>query len=724
MSRQRLALITLVLVALLAAGCTPEAEPTATPLATRASSEPTQTATKAATVTTEPTSTPIPTTVSEENGPALLEGEPVESWVGYIYSTPPMAQYDDYFENPNGDKYGIEALSNDVNEQMDALRDTGQLVGISGMLVDEQLDVNGVQIIVSLIVPYGEEEISDWTGTLHSTEIGVQFNDYFTLSDNRASVYGTTSFGINSLDDEINAQLDLLRDSDQEFTVSGTLRRLVPDAYGFQIEVTQLLVDDMLWAAHSIEWKTYINEEYGFSIDYPADWQVIEREAGDPGAGFTYAASVEFAGDDARLVIQVREGGSNNIFSYAPGSGDWGSNGSIEIAGTEVLIVPLVSGSTTKAVYYGGTSGFAAGGSEFGISLSSNGTEDYASFDMDPNLITIAERALKTLAVGECGESVVWWGTVSAVEGAENEYFFQHQIYDSYTYPLISASDAITEKLAEIADNGETVHVWAELIDADGQPQLKIKRIEMQISLEAPEIVSSVVEAWEGIVVKTEPGNQYDLYFQRDDNEQFGITADSATSETLEQAAWTGATIRVWGTLNENVPDVQNRQIATDRIDFLEDGATTPRNLSLFATTSASSTLTEGKKTFSPVFAIDGNANSCWVEGAEGSGEGEWLQLDFPGEIRINAINIVNGFTEPKDLYSANARPRVVELIFDSTSVEVVLDDNLSLQNIYLADRNITTQTVRMRIESVYEGTTYEDACLSEFQVWGCVVAE
>jgi putative hemolysin len=89
--------------------------------------------------------------------PPPADGSPaaVVDWWGVIKSNPPGAQFDDYFERQDQGqaiRYGIDSLDPAVRAQIEALRDTGQVVHLYGTLLSDVPDVNGTQIQVERIV--------------------------------------------------------------------------------------------------------------------------------------------------------------------------------------------------------------------------------------------------------------------------------------------------------------------------------------------------------------------------------------------------------------------------------------------------------------------------------------------------------------------------------------------------------------------------------------------
>lgn len=128
----------------------------------------------------------------------------------------------------------------------------------------------------------------------------------------------------------------------------------------------------------------------------------------------------------------------------------------------------------------------------------------------------------------------------------------------------------------------------------------------------------------------------------------------------------------------------------------------------------ASSTLTAQGYDYSVSQLYDQNYSTCWTEGVEGDGQGETIKVTFENQVKINTLNIVNGYGKRSDLYSKNNRVKKITLIFDDGSEEILeLKDNFNInQVITFTERK--TKTVTVRIDEVYKGTKYEDTCLTE----------
>lgn len=81
--------------------------------------------------------------------------EPFADWWGMIKSTDAGAQFDDYFERQDLGQppinFGIDSLDPAIKSQIEALRDSGQIVHLYGTLFSNVPDYNGSQVQVDRI---------------------------------------------------------------------------------------------------------------------------------------------------------------------------------------------------------------------------------------------------------------------------------------------------------------------------------------------------------------------------------------------------------------------------------------------------------------------------------------------------------------------------------------------------------------------------------------------
>ncbi len=88
------------------------------------------------------------------------------------------------------------------------------------------------------------------------------------------------------------------------------------------------------------------------------------------------------------------------------------------------------------------------------------------------------------------------------------------------------------------------------------------------------------ISDWWGVIKSTEPGAQYDDYFERQDLGQiiyFGIDSmDPAVKSQIEAFRDSGKIVILYGTLLSNVPDYNGSQIQVDRIEEQGSGGYMP----------------------------------------------------------------------------------------------------------------------------------------------------
>ncbi len=242
---------------------------------------PVEVATAVPTATTEPTTEPTPEQISETD--AGMDGVTAVAWYGSVHSTDAGAQYDDYLALwPEGlGQIGLAGATPDVESQIVALRDKempGQYAHFWGTLHCDVPDVGNCQLLVERLRPDGPgdffnpDPVDGWEGTLSSIfreEPGSGGDDVFALTGDWPIEYG-----IGSQDDNIQAQLDDLRDSGTPFRIWGQLTAGVPDAGGVNIAVNRIEVD----GAVTEGWQRYDNSDYGFFFRYPAAWTLAEGD--------------------------------------------------------------------------------------------------------------------------------------------------------------------------------------------------------------------------------------------------------------------------------------------------------------------------------------------------------------------------------------------------------------------------------------------------------------
>ncbi len=164
----------------------------------------------------------------------------------------------------------------------------------------------------------------------------------------------------------------------------------------------------------------------------------------------------------------------------------------------------------------------------------------------------------------------------------------------------------------------------------------------------------------------------------------------------------------------------------------------------------ASSTLVSDKPgKYAVENLMDRDLSTAWVEGVDGLGAGEWVQIDFQEDATLHGLRIAEGYWKNWETYRENARPTALLLEFsDGTQMEVplhtyTLEDSQGGTPLGVASENpvtqsspeqwdrvkdtigflsfgreITTRSIRITIFETEAGTSFEDTCISEISVY------
>ena len=270
------------------------------------------------------------------------------------------------------------------------------------------------------------------------------------------------------------------------------------------------------------------------------------------------------------------------------------------------------------------------------------------------------------------------------------------------------------------------------VVSVDLLPAANATQIPDEIQAQADAIAQSValvqpaaagpIEGWVGTVVHLPAGNQYTHYFQRQDGLRSGITSlDDALRAQLDDAAWTGASLMITGTLETGAMDYAGRQVAVTELTKLTEAASYARDLTPHATATASSHLPADRfGQYEGASAIDGAPDTAWTEAAEGPGIGESVTITFPGPITVTRVGVLPGWDHPDGYWSLNNRVQRATLRFSGgEAVTIDLADAARMQ--YLDVGPFRTTSVELVIEAVYAGSTYDDTCIGEVAIWGIV---
>lgn len=158
---------------------------------------------------------------------------------------------------------------------------------------------------------------------------------------------------------------------------------------------------------------------------------------------------------------------------------------------------------------------------------------------------------------------------------------------------------------------------------------------------------------------------------------------------------------------------------------------------------SVSSTLSgQGSADYSKRNMFDRDMATAWVEGVQGDGTGEWIEVELNG-YSIDFIGIINGYAKDESAYIENSRIRKLkyEIILDEEgpyyhdyyeniegTVELPDLSWAEIENndfseivleVYFGGSLLPVKRIRLEAVEVYPGTMYEDLCITELFISG-----
>lgn len=133
-----------------------------------------------------------------------------------------------------------------------------------------------------------------------------------------------------------------------------------------------------------------------------------------------------------------------------------------------------------------------------------------------------------------------------------------------------------------------------------------------------------------------------------------------------------------------------------------------------FAYVAASSTYDGDRATHIATNLIDGKRETNWTEGVDGNGIGEYVHFEFQEKQTITGFRICSGNHSSDSYYAKNARPKEIKLTFEDGSSEQFTLLDVKEEFTFQLSEAITTKNIRLTIQSVYEGSSWEDTVISE----------
>ena len=131
------------------------------------------------------------------------------------------------------------------------------------------------------------------------------------------------------------------------------------------------------------------------------------------------------------------------------------------------------------------------------------------------------------------------------------------------------------------------------------------------------------------------------------------------------------------------------------------------------ATVSSSALKGTSTASYQATNLLDDDLTTAWVEGANGTGLGEWVRFEFAQPVVLDRLVIVNGFQKDDQRFSGNPRVKLVKVEYSSGATQLVeLFDVKDLQIVIPTSEAV--EWVKLMVVSVYSGESWEDTALSE----------
>jgi len=120
---------------------------------------------------------------------------------------------------------------------------------------------------------------------------------------------------------------------------------------------------------------------------------------------------------------------------------------------------------------------------------------------------------------------------------------------------------------------------------------------------------------------------------------------------------------------------------------------------------------------YTAAYSFDGNLSTSWQDGESGYGEGSTLRYMWGEKKPLRYICIYPGSGESKEKFFQNGRPKGITVVADGVEYALEVEDKPEFQMIEVSGE-IVCDEISLVIDSVYEGSTYEDTCLAEVEIF------
>ena len=115
---------------------------------------------------------------------------------------------------------------------------------------------------------------------------------------------------------------------------------------------------------------------------------------------------------------------------------------------------------------------------------------------------------------------------------------------------------------------------------------------------------------------------------------------------------------------------------------------------------------------------FDDNEKTSWQEGVEGDGIGQGILCQLNGEYAVRYLAFKLGNWRDDTYYAGNGRPRSLTITMDDDPFTIEFPEEKK-EYVIQFQEEIPVSSIRVTIDSVYKGLSWDDTCITEFHVYG-----
>ena len=121
---------------------------------------------------------------------------------------------------------------------------------------------------------------------------------------------------------------------------------------------------------------------------------------------------------------------------------------------------------------------------------------------------------------------------------------------------------------------------------------------------------------------------------------------------------------------------------------------------------------------YSAKSVVDGDVTTSWQENEEGTGEGKGFQLNLDGTHKIRYVVLHLGNWRSDQLWDYNARPKTLTIQVGDQQKKDVEFPNEKKKFCLSFEEPVEAAYVSAYIKEAYEGSRWNDNCISEIELY------